>query len=230
MLESDDDDSVVQQEDDGFVVQTTLMEEDSMELMIEKAALHIRQAKDMRAMFAGKQALSRQWYATVQPLDSISNELWSEAVDCLIGDYCQNMGLPYMGEHQPGETYYFSPLTVNCFGIANVGHEKADLTAYVYHEGEGKKGGCNVASLIYKYLDEQALIQPDRGPRKELNIVMDNCGGQNKNRFVIQLACLFVELHYYLWVNLIFLVAGHTKNAANRLFNVLKQDYCKLQV
>jgi hypothetical protein len=41
MLKSDDDDSVVQQEDDGFIIQTTLTEEDSMELMIEKAALHI---------------------------------------------------------------------------------------------------------------------------------------------------------------------------------------------
>jgi hypothetical protein len=108
------------------------------------------------------------------------------------------MGLPFMGAHQPGETYYFSPLTVNCFGITNVGYDKAKLTAFVYHEGEGKKGGCNVASLLTKYLDNEGLIKRHgRGSRKELNIVMDNCGGQNKNRFVIRLACLYVELWYY---------------------------------
>jgi hypothetical protein len=135
-----------------------------------------------------------------------------------------------MGEHQPGETYYFSPLTVNCFGLANVGMDKARLSAYIYHEGEGKKGGNNVASLIYKHLDEVGWINCGRPARKELNIVMDNCSGQNKNRYVLRLAPLFVELRYYKKVNIIFLVAGHTKNAADRLFNLLKTIYRKSQV
>jgi hypothetical protein len=51
---------------------------------------------------------------------------------------------------------------------------KAILTAYIYHEGEGKKGGNNVASLIMRYLDEEGYIKRGRGPRKELNLVMDN--------------------------------------------------------
>jgi flavodoxin len=59
---------------------------------------------------------------------------------------------------------------------------------------------------------------------------MDNCGGQNKNRFVLRLAVLFVELEFYRRVNIIFLVAGHTKNAADRLFNLLKKEYRKKQV
>jgi hypothetical protein len=135
-----------------------------------------------------------------------------------------------MGEHQPGETYYFLPLTVNCFGLANIGLEKAQLTAYVYHEGEGKKGGNNVASLIYKYLDDYGLINQHCPLQKELNWVMDNCRGQNKNHYVLQLATLFVELKYYRSVNIIFLVAGHTKNVADCLFNLLKTLYRKSQV
>jgi hypothetical protein len=59
---------------------------------------------------------------------------------------------------------------------------------------------------------------------------MDNCRGQNKNKYVLRLATLFVELEYYRRVNIIFLVAGHTKNAADRLFNLLKNDYRKRQV
>jgi hypothetical protein len=135
-----------------------------------------------------------------------------------------------MGEHQPGETYYFSPLTVNCFGIANVGMPKSMLSAYIYHEGEGKKGGNNVASLIWKHLDKEGLINRQRPARKELNLVMDNCGGQNKNRYVLRLAPLLVERRFYRHVNIIFLVAGHTKNAADRLFNLLKIQYRKKQV
>jgi hypothetical protein len=44
---------------------------------------------------------------------------------------------------------------------------------------------------------------------------MDNCGGQNKNKYVLRLATLFVELEYYQRVNIIFLVAGHIQNAAD---------------
>jgi hypothetical protein len=38
---------------------------------------------------------------------------------CLVADYCQNMTLPQFGGEQHGETYYFSPLGVYCFGMAN---------------------------------------------------------------------------------------------------------------
>jgi hypothetical protein len=66
----------------------------------------------------------------------------------------------------------------------------------------------------------------DEGTRRdELNIIMDNCAGQNKNRMVLRLAPLLVELEEYGTCNMIFLVAGHTKNAADRLFNLLKKEY-----
>jgi hypothetical protein len=107
---------------------------------------------------------------------------------------------------------------------------KAILTAYIYHKGKGKKGGNNVGSLIMQYLDEEGYIKRGRGPRKEMNLVMDNCSRQNKNRYVLHLATLCVELRYYRRVNIIFLVAGHTKNAADQLFNLLKGLYRKKQV
>jgi hypothetical protein len=210
--------------------QTTIQEGDNLEDMIVKAHEHVEKAQIMQQMLSGKANLALDWYKSTIDLQQITDELWNDAVDTVVGDYCQNLALPYLGEHQPGETYYFSPLTVNCFGLANVGLPKALLLAFIYHEGEGKKGGNNVASLIWRYLDENAYINRGRGPRKELNVVMDNCGGQNKNRYVLRLAPLFVELRYYRRVNIIFLVAGHTKNAADRLFNLLKVQYRKKQV
>jgi hypothetical protein len=161
--------------------QTTIQEGDSMETMIKKAAEHVAQAKDMRSVLIGKAQLANDWFLLVKDLPTISEEHWASAVDTLVGDYMQNMGLPFLGEHQPGKTYYFSPLTVNCFGLANVGYDKARLWSYIYHEGEGKKGGNNVASLLFKHLDDQGFINRGQPPRKELNVVMDNCRGQNKN-------------------------------------------------
>jgi len=51
----------------------------------------------------------------------------------------------------------------------------------------------------------------------ELNIIFDNCGGQNKNSTVLSLAAWLMALNYFKRVNFIFLVVGHTKNAADRL-------------
>ena len=56
--------------------------------------------------------------------------------------------MPHHGNEQPGETYYYSPLTVNIFGITDMATEI--LHAYVYDEGEAAKGGNNVTSLLYK--------------------------------------------------------------------------------
>jgi hypothetical protein len=39
---------------------------------------------------------------------------------CLIGDYAQNLELPHFGAEQPQDIYYFSALTVNVFGLAEV--------------------------------------------------------------------------------------------------------------
>jgi hypothetical protein len=112
-----------------------------------------------------------------------------------------------------------------------VSKKDATLTAYIYHEGEGKKGGNNVASLILKHLIDKGWTGNRHNKyAEELNIIMDNCAGQNKNRIVLRLAALLVELRWYGQVNLIFLVAGHTKNAADRLFNLLKKEYRKSNI
>ena len=63
-----------------------------------------------------------------------------------------------------------------------------------------------------------------------LTIVMDNCGGQNKNRMVLQLALYLVEQKYFSTVEFIFYIRGHTKNVCDRLFNLLKIRYHKSNI
>ena len=54
---------------------------------------------------------------------------------------------------------------------------------------------------------------------------MDNCGGQNNNQMVIRFFLMMAELGYYQTINLCFLVRGHTKNACDRMFILLKQNF-----
>jgi hypothetical protein len=89
---------------------------------------------------------------------------------------------------------------------------------------KGKKGGNNVSSLLIKEFTKNNILNKDT-PAKEAAIIMDNCGGQNKNNMVLRLSVLLVELGYFEKVNFVFYIVGHTKNAADRWFNQLKKKY-----
>jgi hypothetical protein len=141
-------------------------------------------------------------------------------------DFAQNMDVPHFGEEQPADIYYFSPLTVNVFGCTDLTSKPTQMQAYGYTEAEGNKGSNNVASLLMKVLQDFGWLK--RGTTgKLLSIVMDNCGGQNKNNNVLRLALYLVELKYFHRVEFIFYIRGHTKNDCDRLFNQLKLRWHK---
>merc|ERR1712032_1695723 len=153
------------------------------------------------------------------PLDVDDDEV------CLviIIDFAQNLEMPSFREDQPGETYYFTPMTVPAFGIVDCNSKDNHLYAYIYSEKEGRKGGNDVASLIMKYLKDRGYL--DGKTRMKLSIVCDNCTGQNKNDVVNRLAPYLVEAGHFQKVSFVFFVAGHTKNDAYKRFNNLKSVY-----
>jgi hypothetical protein len=55
-----------------------------------------------------------------------------------------------------------------------------------------------------------------------LNIIFDNCSGQNKNNAVLKLPAWLMAIGYFKEIHFIFPVVGQTKNAADRLFNLLR--------
>jgi hypothetical protein len=181
---------------------------------IALASKHVEDAKVMRRFANDKVEEAKADFASNQP--------WDRCRDVFVADFCQNLALPQLGRQLVGETYYYSPLGVYCFGVVDVRMEKEVMNAYMFHEGEAKKGGNTVASLLFKNLKEKGLLDKTKGPRAELSIIMDNCSGQNKNQIVLRLATLLAELGYYKKVNCIFFIVGHTKNVADRLLNEVK--------
>jgi hypothetical protein len=115
---------------------------------------------------------------------------------------------------------------VNHAHVYDDGQVSAHLHVHIYHEGVAKKGETNVTSLIVKTLQHLNVLQDDSAGT-ELNIIFDNCGGQNKNSMVLRLAPWLMALGYFKAVNFIFLVVGHTKNSGDRLFSCLKLEYRK---
>eukprot|EP00536_Pseudo-nitzschia_multiseries_P005229 jgi/Psemu1/12010/gm1.12010_g len=94
---------------------------------------------------------------------------------CLVVDYCQDTQLPNLGATQPGDT----------------------LNAFAYHEGIRAKGGDNVVSMIVTLLKHKGWLKEDEIGGKVSAVLMDNCGGQNKNNHVLQIANLLVEAGYF---------------------------------
>ncbi len=123
-------------------------------------------------------------------------------------DYGQNMELPLFNSQQAGATYYFSPMKVNNLGMVDHAHKYPDgsvsthMHCHVYTDAVGKKGANNVASLIIKTLRQLDLFK-ETTTGSELNIVFDNCCGQNKNNTVLRLAAWIAKLGYFNEVNFI---------------------------
>ncbi len=135
-------------------------------------------------------------------------------------------------KEQPSCTYYFSPMSIYNLGVVNHAHVCNDgwvsehLHCHVYTEGVGKKGANNAELLIMKTLQKLNLLCKD-SVHGELNIIFDNCSGQNKYNTALKLPAWLMAMGYFKEIHFIFLVVGHTKNVADRLFNLLKQEYWK---
>jgi len=198
--------------------------DEERELMLLEAAEHVKMARAQRALYKAKVADAVE--------DATAGKDHDERRYTFVVDYGQNMELPVYNKEQPGVTYYYSPLSIYNLGMVDHAHVYNDgrvtehMHCHVYHEGVGKKGASNVTSLIVKTLRGLNLLRDD-SVGGELNIVFDNCSGQNKNNTVLRLAAWLMAMGYFKAVQFIFLVVGHTKNAADRLFNSLKHEYRK---
>ena len=135
-----------------------------------KICHHIYEANSMRSCFHDLDKQAKKNSPDKVPVRSV-------CVTIII-DYAQNLELPSMNANQPGETIYFSPITVPAFGIVDCNSDDDQLYAYIYQESEGQKGGNNVALLIMKFLKDKGYLDGEK--RLKLSIVCDNCTGQNK--------------------------------------------------
>jgi hypothetical protein len=82
--------------------------------MIIKSVRHVRTASGQRKYLKSAVAQARA--------DLMNNLPHKGRHYCLIGDYAQNLGLPNLGESQPGETYYWVPYYIYVFGLVNCAH------------------------------------------------------------------------------------------------------------
>jgi len=130
-------------------------------------------------------------------------------------DYAENLFVPHLPV-QPGAFYFHTRRKVELFGITN---EATNIQAnfLIDEPFRVKKGPNSVISMLDYYI--RTFISPG----SNLIIYCDNCGGQNKNQYLIgYLAYIVKVLKILKRVELYFLVVGHTKFAPDSHFGTIK--------
>jgi hypothetical protein len=114
------------------------------EALLSSASDHVCMAKTMREMAREETAKAIR--------HNIAQYPHQERHYVLVGDYGQyygqNLTAPHFGSAHPGDTYYFSPLTVFLSGLVDLSMSPNEMNCYTYGEDDVKKGANNVASLL----------------------------------------------------------------------------------
>ena len=98
------------------------------------------------------------------------NLSWTDKVITKVADYAQNLDILHFGSEKPGDTYYYPPLGIYIFGMVRLYKEVETLCAQYYYKGDAKKGGNNIASLIYNKFKWRTLEKTWTGLDHYLNI------------------------------------------------------------
>ncbi|KAJ8915389.1 hypothetical protein NQ315_008276 [Exocentrus adspersus] len=119
--------------------------------------------------------------------------------------------------------YYKSKLNTMNFTITEIGTNVTNC--YVWHEGEGGKGATEVGSCLLRYLEEKA----NQVNNEDLEFVLysDNCGAQQKNRYVIAVLMYAVQKLKIRRITHKYLVAGHTQNEGDAVHSVIEKQIAK---
>jgi hypothetical protein len=116
----------------------------------------------------------------------------------LIMDYSQNLTVPSVSS-TPSQWYFLSLRSVNLFGgyFANKGIQYS----YVYDETVAGKGSDEVNSMLHHFI--RRIVIP--GGYRKLTIYADNCGGQNKNSYVVRMLLALTHMEEIDAIDLKFL-------------------------
>ncbi|KAH7469301.1 uncharacterized protein KRP23_10736 [Phytophthora ramorum] len=125
----------------------------------------------------------------------------------LIMDFAQNLTLPHVPD-----------VPSSCYNH------------FMYTERKGGKGANEVTSMLHHSLDlysvfDAATKYPVDKDAMDTSVTVwaDNCGGQNKNAQVVWYLLFLVEYRVLNEAHLKFFTKGHTKNACDRGFGIIKR-------
>lgn len=113
--------------------------------------------------------------------------------------------------------YYKSKLNVFNLSVCELKNDSA--SCFVWHEGEGNRGFSEIASCVLKFnerrtnnVNEDVELNIPQKSDVEFVFYSDNCGGQQKNKFVFAMYLYALEKYPIKSITHTFLIKGHSQN------------------
>lgn len=116
--------------------------------------------------------------------------------------------------------YYISKVANYNFTVCEL--QSMQAFCYLWHEGEAHRGPNEIASCIFKFIQKKS---EERSNDFEIIFYSDNCGGQNKNKFIIGLYQYALKIFLNLkTITHKFLIRGHTQNEGDSVHSVIEKQ------
>ena len=146
-------------------------------------------------------------------------------------DMWKNILLSGFKGEKSGPTYYL--LSEIFYGVGIHDDSNNICSVYTWTEFEGENEMNNIAYFLLLCLNDKGYYSQSYGKNNkapEIAILVDNCGGKNKNNVIIIFLNIIKEGGFSGTDALKFYMKGHTKNDCDRAFNSLKVLYWKQNV
>ncbi|CAH2098128.1 unnamed protein product [Euphydryas editha] len=117
---------------------------------------------------------------------------------------------------------FFYKSRINCLNFTISDLRAKDVICYFWDETEGKRGAVEIGSCILEYIKSQV----DQNPNKEIDIIFysDNCGGQQKNKFLLSAYAYAVNKLTVKSITHKFLIRGHSQNEGDNVHSVIEKQ------
>ncbi len=130
-------------------------------------------------------------------------------------DYAQQVHFP-TNPQQPGPIYFKTPRKCGIFGVCCESLPR-QINYFIDESVATGKGGNATISYVHDFLTKNGAGETNA------HFHADNCGGQNKNNYVLWYWCWRVIHGLHESIEYSFLVAGHTKFSPDWCFGLMKQ-------
>ena len=130
-------------------------------------------------------------------------------------DYAQQVHYP-TNPQQPGPIYFKTPRKCGIFGICCESLPR-QINYFIDESVPTGKGANATISYVHDFLENHGTGETS------IHFHADNCGGQNKNNYVLWYWCWRIIHGLHENIKYSFLVAGHTKFSPDWCFRLMKQ-------
>lgn len=114
--------------------------------------------------------------------------------------------------------FYKRRLSVYNFTVFNVITKQGDC--FIWHEGQGGRGSCEMASFLFKYLGS---LPKDV---EEVRCFSDRCGGQNLNKYMFTMCMYAVQkIEHLKTIDLKFLTPGHSEMECDSMHSTIGGEF-----